>query len=71
VREQVAWLSRRRRSWACNGALGVVCIVRAEGIESVEHDVIVVSIDRVSKVLRLVAGIGQDFRSVGSGFPGR
>jgi hypothetical protein len=33
VHEQVAWLSRRRRRWARNGALGVVCIVRARGVE--------------------------------------
>ena len=33
VREQVAWLSRRRRRWARNGALGVLCLVRARGIE--------------------------------------
>jgi len=43
VREQVAWLSRRRRRWACNGALGIVCIVRARAVERVEHGVLVVS----------------------------
>ena len=31
VREQAAWLSRRRRRWARNGALGVMCLVRAHG----------------------------------------
>ena len=50
VREQVAWLSRRRRRWASNGALGVVCLVRARGVERVEHDVLVVSIDRLTHV---------------------
>ena len=45
VREQVAWLSRRRRRWARNGALGVMCLVRARGVERVEDDVLVVSID--------------------------
>jgi hypothetical protein len=48
VREQVAWLSRRRRRWACNGALGVVCMVRARGVERVEHGVLVVSVDRLA-----------------------
>ena len=43
VREQVAWLSRRRRRWARNGALGVMCLVRARSMERVEHDVMVVS----------------------------
>jgi Nuclease-related domain len=57
VREQVAWLSRRRRRWACNGALGVVCVVRARGVERVEHDVLVVSIDRLTHVLRVAAGM--------------
>jgi Nuclease-related domain len=56
VREQVAWLSRRRRRWACNGALGVVCMVGARGVERVERDVPVVSIDRLTHVLRVAAG---------------
>jgi hypothetical protein len=46
VREQVAWLSRRRRRWARSGALAVLCLVRARGLERVEQDVVVVSIDR-------------------------
>jgi hypothetical protein len=65
VREQVAWLSRRRRRWARNGALGVMCLVRARGIERVEHDVLVVSIDRLTRVLRVAAGKGPDARSSG------
>jgi hypothetical protein len=65
VREQVAWLSRRRRRWARNGALAVMCLVRARGIERVEHDVLVVSIDRLTHVLRVAAGIGPDARSSG------
>jgi hypothetical protein len=56
VREQAAWLSRRRRRWARNGALGVMCLVRARGVERVEHDVLVVSIDRLAHVLRVAAG---------------
>jgi hypothetical protein len=56
VREQVAWLSRRRRRWACSGALGVLCLVRARGLERVEHDVVVVSIDRLTHGLRVAAG---------------
>ena len=57
VREQAAWLSRRRRRWARNGALGVMCLVRARGVERVEHDVLVVSIDRLTHVLRVSAGM--------------
>jgi hypothetical protein len=57
VHEQTAWLSRRRRRWACNGALGVMCLVRARGVERVEHDVLVVSIDRLMHVLRVAARV--------------
>jgi hypothetical protein len=53
VREQAAWLSRRRRRWARNGALAIMCLVRARGVERVEHDVLVVSIDRLTHVLRV------------------
>ena len=55
VGEQAAWLSRRRRRWAPNGALGVMCLVRARGVERVEHDVLVVSIDRLLHVVRVAA----------------
>jgi hypothetical protein len=63
VREQAAWLSRRRRRWARNGAFGVTCLVYACGIERVEDDVLVVSIDRLTYVLRLAAGMAQDLRT--------
>jgi hypothetical protein len=65
VREQAAWLSRRRRRWARNGALGVMCLVRARGVERVEDDVLVASIDRLTHVLRVAAGMGPDARSSG------
>ena len=48
VREQAAWLARRRRT---HGALGVLCIVRASGVERCEDGVLVVSIDRIVVVL--------------------
>jgi hypothetical protein len=31
VRQQAAWLSRRRRRWCRRGAVPVVCVVRAAG----------------------------------------
>ena len=65
VREQAGWLSRRRRRWARNGALAVMCLVRVRGVERVEHDVLVVSIDRLTHVLRVAAGMGLDARSAG------
>jgi hypothetical protein len=63
VREQAAWLSRRRRRWARSGALAVMCLVHARCVERVEDDVLVVSIDRLTYVLCLTAGIGQDVRT--------
>jgi hypothetical protein len=65
VREQAAWLSRRRRRWARSGALGVMCLARARGIERVEDDVLVVSIDRLTHILRVAAGTGRDPPSSG------
>jgi hypothetical protein len=48
VREQAVWLARRRRT---RGALAVLCIVRASGVERCESGVLVVSIDRLVVVL--------------------
>jgi Nuclease-related domain len=52
VRDQAAWLSRRRRRWCRRGAIPVLCIVRSRGIERLEQNVLVVSIDRLIPVLR-------------------
>ena len=65
VREQVAWLSRRRRMWTRNGALAVMCLARARGVERAEDDVLVVSIDRLTHILRVAAGTGRDPPSSG------
>ncbi len=51
VREQALWLSRRRRRWCRQGALPVLCVVRARGVQRRERDVLVVSIDRLVLVL--------------------
>jgi Nuclease-related domain len=55
VHEQAAWLTRRRRRWCRNGALPVLCLVRPRGVERVERDVMVVSIDRLIPVVRSAA----------------
>jgi hypothetical protein len=55
VHQQAAWLTHHRRRWARNGALAVVCIVTARGVERVEDGVLVVSIDRLARVLRVAA----------------
>jgi hypothetical protein len=60
VREQAAWLSRRRRRWCRRGAVPVVCLVRARGVQRLERNVLVVSIDRLIPVLRSrVGGLGR------------
>jgi hypothetical protein len=56
VRELAAWLSRRRRRWARNGALGVMCVVHARRVEHVEDGVLIVSPDRLIGALRTAAG---------------
>ncbi len=56
VHDQAAWLALRRRRWARSGALGVMCLVRARGVDRVEHDALVVSVDRLIHVLRVAAG---------------
>ena len=35
-----------------------MCLVRARGVERVEQDVLVVSIERLTHILRAAAGIG-------------
>ena len=57
VQEQAAWLSRRRRRWCRHGAVPVLCVVRARGVERFEHDVLVVSIDRLAQALRRAADL--------------
>ena len=67
VREQAVWLSQRRRRWARNGALGVMCTVRARGVERVEYSVLVVSVDRLAHVLRFASATGADAPAGGGG----
>ena len=57
VREQAAWLSRRRRGRCRRGAVPVVCLVRAHGVQRFEHGVLVVSIDRLPLALRDAATV--------------
>jgi hypothetical protein len=52
VGDQAAWLSRRHRRWCRQGALPVVCLVRARGVQRLEQNVLVVSIDRLIPLLR-------------------
>ena len=46
VFEQARWLGRRRRRWCPRGALAVLCVVCAAGVERSERGVVVESTDR-------------------------
>ncbi len=63
VRDQAAWLWRRRRRWSRRGTLAVLCLVRMRGVERLEQDVVVVSIDRLIHLVRVAAGMGHDTQS--------
>jgi hypothetical protein len=56
ARHTAAWLYRHRRRWCRRGALPVLCVVRARGLERVEDGVLVVSLDRLVSALRAGAG---------------
>ena len=56
ARETAAWLCRHRRRWCRRGALPVLCVVHARGLEHVEDEVLVVSLDRLAPALRAGAG---------------
>jgi hypothetical protein len=55
ARQTAAWLCRYRRRWCRRGALPVLCVVRARGLEGVEDGVLVVSLDRLVSALRASA----------------
>ena len=56
ARQTAAWLCRRRRRWCRRGALPVLCVVHAQGLEHVCDEVLVVSLDRLAPALRASAG---------------
>ena len=49
ARQTAAWLYRHRRRWCRRGALPVLCVVRARGVQHVEDGVLVVSLDRLAR----------------------
>ena len=59
VREMALWLYRRRRRWCPRGALPVLCVVRARGLERIEGGVLIVSLDRLVPALRVAAGLSK------------
>ena len=56
ARQTAAWLYRHRRRWYRRGALPVLCVVRARGVQRAEDEVLVVSLDRLAPALRAGAG---------------
>ena len=56
VREMANWLHRRRRRWSPHGALAVLCVVHARGLERFEAAVLIVSLDELVEALRTAAG---------------
>ena len=62
VREQAAWLARRRRRWCRRGAVPVICVVRARGVQRLEQDVLVVSLDQPVPALQSGVGGGRSAR---------
>jgi Nuclease-related domain len=59
VREMALWLHGRRRRWSRRGALPVLCVVRARGLERIEGGVLIVSLDRLVPALRVAAGLSK------------
>jgi hypothetical protein len=55
VRRQAAWLWRKRRRWCRLGAMPVLCVVRAVGIQRWERGVLVVSLEALIPTLRHAA----------------
>ena len=51
VLEQAKWLGRRRRRWYRRGALPVLCVVRAAGVEPMSPGCWWVAVDRLVRVL--------------------
>ena len=56
ARETAVWLRRYRRRWCRRGAFPVLCVTHARGLEHVEDEVLVVSLDRLAPSLRAGAG---------------
>lgn len=50
------WLVRRRASWCREGAIPILCLAGARGIERCEAGVAVVSVDRLMPLLRRLSG---------------
>jgi nuclease-like protein len=59
VRDQAAWLWRRRRRWCRHGAVPVLCIVRVRGVRRRDGGVLVLSIDLLVPALKQAAAVPE------------
>lgn len=50
------WLGRRQAGWCRRGAVAILCLAGAHGVERWEGEVAIVSADRLTPVLRRIAG---------------
>ncbi len=55
-RQQYRRLSRAAMATLASGAVPLICVVRAHGVQRLEQNVLVVSIDRLIPVLRSAVG---------------
>jgi Nuclease-related domain len=55
VNEQAVWLHQHRQRWCPHGAFPVLCVTRGR-TEQIQHDVLVVSVDRLVGALRTASG---------------
>lgn len=67
ARDMAAWLRRHRRRWCRRGALPVLCVVSARGLEHVDDEVLIVSLDRLLPALRIAAGTSPRPRFLAGG----
>jgi hypothetical protein len=72
VNEQAAWLARHRQRWCPHSCLPVLCVTRGR-VEQIQHDVLVVSINRLAGALRAAAGTSPrpKFLTAGRSLAGR
>jgi hypothetical protein len=56
AQDSAVWLRRHRWRWCRRGALPVLCVVHARGLEQVRDEVLVVSLDRLAPALRARGG---------------
>lgn len=59
VQDMALWLHRCRRRWCQRGAFPVLCVVRARGVERVDGQVLIVSLDRLVPALRVAASLSK------------